>query len=198
MFSLLVSGCFVFTTCYFLVLLLLLLFLLCNCASTHSQFRLSRWRFVVVAVSNFPCTVKRVIICFDYIRVFILVKLLVFQTLTINYFVYFRLTLTRGFVYVFVLLFPCGCCCCSGRKKIKTLTVCFVWFRFVVWHLENWLNYFVLLLLRLLRVLRAVQKDLLTAVCLQWNFLYSLSLFTFALFRVAFRCCWIRRQNRER
>lgn len=150
------------TSLFCLLLLLLLLFR--NCASTHSQFRLSRWRFVVVAVSNFPCTVKRVIICFDYIRVFILVKLLVFQTLTINYFVYFRLTLTRGFVYVFVLLFPCGCCCCSGRKKIKTLTVCFVWFRFVVWHLENWLNYFVLLLLRLLRVLRAVQKDLLTAL----------------------------------
>lgn len=163
MFSLLVSGCFVFTTCYFLVLLLLLQ----NCASTHSQFRLSRWRF---AVSNSPCTVKCVIICFDYIRVFCLVKLLVFQTLTINYFVYFRLTLTRGFVYVFVLLFPCGCCCCSGRKKIKTLTVCFVWFRFVVWHLENWLNYFVLLLLRLLRVLRAVQKDLLTALFVYLKF----------------------------
>lgn len=62
---------------------------------------------------------------------------------------------------MFFFLFCCfiGCFVVAGRKKIKTLTVCFVWFRFGFWHLENWLNCFALLLLRLLRGLRCSKRS---------------------------------------
>lgn len=66
------------------------------------------------------------------------------------------------------------------KRSKRSRTVCFVWFR-LVWHLENWLNYFFFLLCFVFIAFRSI----LLTNCLYF-FFYSFSLFTYVLFWLRF------------